>query len=417
MRPTPSFFSTINKYNDKILSIAALFLGAAVPLLPVGIAVTQVALGLGLVLLLVVSTSEPNVWNTFSKLKFNPLTLTLAFMFAVWFATIPWSSDPLVSFTTILRTVMYLIGCAFIWAHLSIHKGFQHKTLIVLISLSSAMVFMACASLCFPDEIGQVIRSLRGNPSTVELHFKAYSSALLCSVPVLIWGGRRIGGNWRWLTWAMMPAILYVMLATQSRSSVAGLLIMLTIITVVHSWVNGLTSKYILAALMLAFTSVLTWVWFVGQRYTEISDNFLPIWLIDPHRQVIWRYVFKNFLEAPWTGYGVNRINFIVGSDAVRADVKGSLISAHPHNWILEILSETGVFGFSALVVVLVLLAWRLLAQYKKSNDIAVLTLIALCTAFFGSSLFNFSIWSTWWLLTFFFLFALVSVKGNTSEH
>ena len=106
-----------------------------------------------------------------------------------------------------------------------------------------------------------------------------------------------------------------------------------------------------------------------------------------------------------------------MGSDALRADVKGSLISGHPHNWILEILSETGVFGFAALVVVLVLLAWRLLAQYKKRNDIAVLTLIALCTAFFGSSLFNFSIWSTWWLLTFFFLFSLVSVKGNTSEH
>lgn len=391
-----------------MVSTAALF-GAAIPLLPFGIAVTQGLFGLGLAILLLLTPFEPKVRSTYAKLLYHPITFALTVMIMVWLATVPWSSAPWESFKVVTRTALYIAGSGLIWSFFYAHQNLQQKALKVLIVLTFVMVVIACASLIFPDDIWKVFQSISGNTKEADLQFKRYSSALLCLMPVLVWGGHRLGGKWNLSAWVTVPGILYVIVAAQSRSSVAGILIMLAAVALVVFWAKGKLPKIILTVFPLTIVAGITWVLVLGQRYKEIQDSFLPELLVDPHRQVIWRFVFEKFLEAPWAGHGINRINFVPGADTVRADIGGKLISSHPHNWILEILSETGIFGFSALAIVLSLLAWRLLIRYKYASDEEALALIALSAAFFGSSLFNFSIWSSWWLLTFFVLFAIVS--------
>lgn len=109
---------------------------------------------------------------------------------------------------------------------------------------------------------------------------------------------------------------------------------MLAVIALVIVWAHGKILKCIWAAVPMIIAAGISWVWIIVQKYPAINDNFLPTWLIDPHRQVIWHFVFEKFLEVPWTGHGVHHINFVSGADSVRADIGDAVISSHPHNWI-----------------------------------------------------------------------------------
>ena len=75
-------------------------------------------------------------------------------------------------------------------------------------------------------------------------------------------------------------------------------------------------------------------------------------------------------------------------------------IPSHPHNWVLEIAAETGILGV-ALLLTAVLLGLRALFQLTKQDETAAWAAIALYSAFWTSSLGNFSIWSAWWLAVF----------------
>ena len=404
-----------NTKQNQIKTVAAVFLGGAIPLLPLGVAVTQGMFGLGLVLLLVIMPFDSQAREKFHALLFDPITIAIAIMFMIFLATVPWSNGVWSSFTTILRTAAYIVGTAFIWAHLSLHNEMLQKTWKALLVLTAAMVAFACVALLLPDDKWQVFQNIGGKSISAKLYFKAFSSALLCLVPAIVFGGWRFGGHWRWLSICLLPTILLIFAATGSRSSVAGLMVM--ILAVALSWVLKQQKyfKSIFALLLVTFATGITWARLSSPWFIKTNDNYLPEWMIDPHRQIIWKTVFEKFLEAPFTGHGANRINFVAGADAARWDLKGwpAVIPSHPHNWILEILSETGVFGLTALIFVLTLIVWRLLGQYKNANDISALAIIGLLGAFFGSNLFNFSIWSTWWLLSLFFLFVLLSASGK----
>lgn len=388
---------------------AALLIGIAFPLLPLGIALTQGILGLALILLLSITPFSPEARKTYHTIFDKPLTYALGAMFVLWFFVTPWSNGPSDSFTTVLRTSLYLLGSAFIWAHF-VNRPDLHRVILKTLMVSSLIILIcAAAALFFPAEIWQQVQQLTNKTTGASRHFKAFASALLCLIPVLIWAGHRLGNHWHILTWAMMPAILYVMIETRSRSSISGVIAMVIVIGATLAWAHSKLAKAALSIVALVISAGLAWIWFLSRTFAPAQDLFLPPWLIDPHRQVIWQFTFEKFLESPWAGHGVNRINFVSGANEVRADIGGAYISSHPHNWVLEILSETGVFGLSAILIVLGLLAWRLLVHYKSTHDHTSLALMALCAGFFSSSLFNFSIWSTWWLLTFFVLFAIVS--------
>lgn len=398
--------------RNKISLIAAISIGVAIPLLPLGIAVTQGLLGIGLVLLLALTPFDAEVRRTYRRLVFDPITIALLLMFVVWLLVTPWSSAPWESSKVIFRTALYIAGSALIWAHLVVHQNLQQKTIKTLIVLMFVMLMISTVILLFPDTIWQAVQSVWGKTTTASRHFKPFASALLCLIPALIWGGYHLGAKWKWASLAMLPLALFTMVATENRSAIAGFIAMVAAVIITIGWSKR---KFIIVSVTSITLSVfggLMWSWLFGERYRNIVDGYLPPWLVDPHRQVIWRFVFEKFLESPFSGHGVNRINYVPGSDVIRADIGGALISAHPHNWILEILSETGIFGFTALATVLLLLLWRMMARYRYANDVSSLALIGLLAAFFGSNLFNFSIWSTWWLLIMFFLFALISTRS-----
>ena len=73
----------------------------------------------------------------------------------------------------------------------------------------------------------------------------------------------------------------------------------------------------------------------------------IPTELIDPHRQFMWGFSIKIKIK-PLFGYGQDTSNFIKGSQKeIGSPYTGDMnfISSHPHNFIIELLLETGFLG------------------------------------------------------------------------
>lgn len=75
---------------------------------------------------------------------------------------------------------------------------------------------------------------------------------------------------------------------------------------------------------------------------------------------------------------------------------------------MLELASETGLVGLCAVLLCLGYLAYVLSMMYLKHKDAHSMAGLVLMGTFFSSSLFNFSIWTSWWKLTFYILMAMV---------
>ena len=141
-------------------------------------------------------------------------------------------------------------------------------------------------------------------------------------------------------------------------------------------------------------------------RHTTMSDE---------QRQGLWAVTFELWTrKLPWSGLGINTINLQPGWEApIPAARVLPMIPSHPHNWIIEILAETGVIGFIPLVVVIVIMFYQFTLRYLRDRNPAMLAAIATAAGFWGSGLFNFSFWSTWWQTSFVLMMVICWVVGS----
>lgn len=117
----------------------------------------------------------------------------------------------------------------------------------------------------------------------------------------------------------------------------------------------------------------------------------------------VWAKAWSHVGEAPWFGIGL--MNYRHLPDA---------IDMHPHNWVLQLLLETGVIGtavFMALMATLLYRFWR----YAHGNLYGVAALASLC-AFLVAGLANTSIFNMWWLTYLIFLSLLGWRAGWAGE-
>jgi len=102
-------------------------------------------------------------------------------------------------------------------------------------------------------------------------------------------------------------------------------------------------------------------------------------------------------MKYPWLGIGPNTINLIPGASTIIPGMNQQYVPSHPHNWFLEIFSETGLLGIISLLATL-FAAFAILFKQAAQNAFPAITAITLLASFLCSSLGNFSIWSIWWL-------------------
>lgn len=406
----------------------AFFSAAAVPLRASGVATEQAALGIALLGALILTTTDTVVRTNLKNALTSPLARALGTMFLAWAVTVPFSHAPMGSLEIGGRVALFIFGITVVWAALRRHDethAFFLKTVIVAALVLSVLPLLALNS------VPGVISLLKGQYIAFErpiFAFKAYAAAAMCLIPVVVWAGRRLDGAWRWWGYGFPPLVLALMVQTHNRSALAGFLAMCLAGIFALALAKRKHAKALFATFIAGGVGLIVWI--ANKETSQIeavvnkvghniqAETYLPLWLLDPHRQNIWKFAFERFLDHPWVGNGIDQINRLPGAQELVRDLGSDafVMPSHPHNWALEVLAETGLVGFIPVLAVIGYIAWKTLKAYLHSSDERALAVLTLMAGFWTSALFNFSIWAAWWLLTLFALFAILHVPHKQDE-
>lgn len=403
----------------------AFFTALAIPSRASGVSTEQGALALALIAALTLSALEPAVRQRIRNAVFSLQGAAVGLVFCAWAITVYFSFDPLISLKISGRTAMFVLGAVVVWAALSEHSETWRLALKTIVVSAIVFAVLALISLVGVPKIASLVKGTLSAPDRPIVVFKAFAASAMCLIPVVAWAGRRLEGNWRWWGYAFAPMALGVMLLTYNRSSLAGLIAMTLAGIFLLTLAKRRHVKAMITVAIAATGSAVAWV-----ALREVHDldtleqrigaplnvqTYLPSWLLDSHRQNIWKFAYERFLDHPWVGNGIDQLNRLPGAKISVPGLENSAayVPSHPHNWALELLSETGLIGFLPVVAVLTLIAWKLVKSYIQTDDEADITLFTLMAGFWGSALFNFSIWAAWWQLTFLILFAIVAASRS----
>ena len=411
----------------RLLSRLALFIailvGVAIPLRAVGVAGEQTALGLALLASLILLADSATIRRRVHDAVLSRTGLAVIAIFAAWVLTIFFSHNPAGSLKIGGRTALFLLAAVVLWAALVEHEETHRLLWKTLVVAAVAFAGLTVLSLVGVPHVLSLMKAQMLVSERPTMSFKAYATSTMCLIPVVILAGRRLNGAWRWWGYAFVPLALGVMILTYNRSALAGFLAMAVAGVLLLALTRRSHAKLLIGSAFALVVAVVSWV---TTREAAFSDylqhlpgaqhgaaTYLPDWLLDSHRQNIWKFAFERFLDHPWVGNGIDQLNRLPGAKmhVPGLDNSAALIPSHPHNWALEILAETGLIGFLPVVMVLLFVAVKLAKRYLQNDDEADLALFTLMAGFWASALFNFSIWATWWQLTFFVLFAVVAAS------
>ena len=181
--------------------------------------------------------------------------------------------------------------------------------------------------------------------------------------------------------------------------------------------------KYFIFTISVCVSIILSFIIYknLPSKFDQKSiANFefkIPTNLIDHHRQFIWGFSIQKFILKPLFGYGQDSSNFIDGSQVdIGSKYTGDMnfIPSHPHNFLIEILLETGIFGTFSFILFIYIINARI---WKLNQSLEFkLHLIFLNSFFWSSSFVNFSFWLGWWQASYFLLLSLIASKAFISK-
>ncbi len=347
----------------------------------------------------------------FLGLRKSVLVLLCALVFLAWLPQLLNSVDVWKSLTTVVRTGLMIILAAMIFSALEGDYSLRRiveKTLV----RGSAVICggVALVLLFFPD----VYPYLRFDPELTippARGYKAAAAVVALLIPLLCWIAWKSGDSNRWLALLASVACMIIVTETNNRASIAGLIGAVLVVSVLAAlrFRNNIRVLWILGLAVLMAGSLVFWVILSRQGGTLPSgfEGFISPLMIDWHRQVVWQAVLETSADFRWTGIGVNTIDLLPGSDALIANTSASYTPNHPHNWMLEVGAETGVFGFLTLFLTVAVFLSRFVTEFWRTGNVGMLAIVGVWIVYWGSGLFNFSYWSAWWQASFYLAAAI----------
>ncbi|MAN80561.1 MAG: hypothetical protein CMM77_11445 [Rhodospirillaceae bacterium] len=417
--------TNVDRKSAWLRDATAIALGLTIPAMVSGRAVLQGLAAVSLVAILIIAWQDQGIRRRAETAFRSRLGVAIFAAFAAMAISIPGSLEPLRSFDAWARTLVYIGGCVLFWAFLAEDtraRRLCHQALVVGALAGGILVIVAVAGFQLPlqfvkNEFGR----LPSNWATQTP--KAYASAMSCLIPVLIWLAWRYRAKWRALAGAAAVFGIAVIIGADNKSALAGLLAMVLAVCLAMALRNMSANggrrgwagaRSWIAVALAAVVGILALVNFLPDPPPSTPVwTWIPSWLIDTHRQQIWHFTMSRIADAPWLGYGMNTIDRVAGADTILPGYKVQVLPSHPHNWILEVLAETGLIGF---LPVILCLAWFIARHFLRHHATAsrrALAHLSLAAVFWSSSLFNFSIWSSWWLITFFLLAAIIAAAPD----
>ena len=208
--------------------------------------------------------------------------------------------------------------------------------------------------------------------------------------------------------------ILPNLLISNSNAAILGILVSLTGLLIYFIYQNFLKTKiFILFVFIISLISSFLVINKLPREFDKSSiqnsSMKIPTELIDTHRQYIWGFSLNKFFNKPLLGYGPDTSNFIEGSqEIIGSKNTGTMpyIPSHPHNFIIEILLDTGLIGLLSFTIFNLIYFFRI---FNNLNNKGKYLLVCFIFYFWGASLVNFSYWNGWWQTSFFFLISIIS--------
>ncbi|MBK8909300.1 MAG: O-antigen ligase family protein [Rhodospirillales bacterium] len=401
--------------------IAVVLVSASAPALVLGPAAIGVTFPVSLLIL--AAMVRPSAWWPAARdAATTPAGLVLALVVLCWLPSLVRSPDLALTVEALGGTFGMVAAATALWAMLTTlrcHHDLMRKALVVAALIA---VSLALSSFLIADEILSVIRFQGWVPSVPADRLKAFANAAALLVPAVIWSAWRFGTVWR--AFAVLYAIATLLLVglAKTHAPLVALLSASAFAGVVVSARSG-RRPAIVSAAAVAFAVVAATVAVLVATYAPENgvgvDTYLPPWLVDPHRQFIWSFTFDVALTKPLLGYGINTINLVEGAGRHVAGLSphAEYLPSHPHNWLLEILAETGLVGALPALVFVALLLTGFARAFIRGGDDAVLAAGCTSAAYWAAGLFNFSFWAAWWQLAHMVLLALIlSQRALTTD-
>jgi len=412
-------------------SLAMLFaslIGAAIPSLVLGRVVFAVVVGLGVVALLA-SELRAVAWQHLIKQIRSPIGILVLATLAVWMISSLGSNFPVRSVEASVRSGLFVAIGAMIYAGLQANTLLLRWCLCSFIAASFIAIVVAMIEITALPELYWALRLKGWLSISLGTKLKAFSSLAVIVIPVLALSARRCRSYWSVSAVIAIVGIVALVWLTYNRAAIAGFLCIFLTIFLCQAFRFGAHKHVVmlLSGFAASCASILIWLRISRGHYLDAihqphasgatgSDWLIPVWLVDFQRQTMWDHALRIAEKAPWLGIGPNTINFVPSADQpLPGNESLHIIPAHPHNWIVEIIAETGAFGFFALLTLILFAIGSLLLQYRRTGSFAALSSIAIMAGYWGSGLFNFSYWSAWWQVSFVLALAISGVMASTT--
>ncbi|GGF71672.1 hypothetical protein GCM10011332_27040 [Terasakiella brassicae] len=378
------------------LNAAALLLGASVASLYMGRAVIGIFLGLALILTLV-SVNHREVVHALRPYLDKRLMGGVGIVALALAVNIPFSLRIGLSAEAWARTfvvaglIFYILFCL------------RHHLQIAICSLVTSIFIVMLAALFLS----------KGLP-------KALVNGFVLIIPACLYLiATRHGYIWKILGIANIGlCVTHIMLMSSKVSLLGLLLVALSGVLILFVDRQNRLRRLFLFIAVVAIGVGIAVVWLPEQTVFSSRENsetaLIPVWMVDLHRQLIWKFSFDLFQYSPWVGLGLNASNYHPMAEMSLLDYmaqKGTplvnfldvqALPSHPHNWIVEIILDGGIIGAIPFVMMVCWVFIKSLRVYLTTSSFAMLGGIAVNAVYWGTGLFNFSYWSMWWQVSYF---------------
>ena len=173
------------------------------------------------------------------------------------------------------------------------------------------------------------------------------------------------------------------------NSAILGVLIALIALSFFYIYQNIFRFKILFYALIFIAVTLSSKILLnlpenLDEESIQTQKFIVPTFLVDAHRQYIWSFSLKKISEKPLLGYGPDTSNFIEGSqEIIGSKYTGTMpyIPSHPHNFLLEIILDTGIIGLVGFIIFIFYYNYQI---FRKFNDNGKFLLILFFFLFLG---------------------------------
>ncbi|NMM43049.1 O-antigen ligase family protein [Rhodospirillaceae bacterium KN72] len=352
-------------------------------------------------------------WDEVFRRIVSPLGMTLGAGFLLWLSSALLSDHVWASVETVIRTVAMVFAGLLFSVFLDEDSDRRQIMGRALVWISLAVILFVVACFYLGDHIDGFVRAVGGGEwASAQVRFKMFGSAVVCLLPVVFYFGLRIGGSVKWAAFSCVPLVMLELYADGVEPSYSGILGMVgssafVAVVLLLGRIRPAMRRIVLSVLLVgALGGAVVFLEALPKPpappVPQMNVPF-PDW----HRQVIWGFTWEQLKSSPVLGVGPNTISKVPGAHDIIPGMNQEYIPAHPHNWVLEIGSETGILGLSAFVAALLMFVRRYSVRVVagRCDGWAGLFLMGV---FWSSAMVNFSIWAAWWVLVFVLLVALL---------